>query len=370
MRTVALLREALAVARSQPVASVLTIVMVAGMCAAALLTTGRTVAAERAALAHIDAAGTRSVIVRADPSAGLTVAVLDRLRTVEGIEALAGFGPIVDGRNAAVPGAPKVPVRTYYDPRGDLPVVSGSDASSSSPSEVRAVASVAATKALGLYDGTGAVLLDDGRVIVVAGRIDVPAHLTFLDPLVLIGSRIEGDRSAPLALLVVLARTPAEVAAVEQAVRGLLGPVDPEGVTVETSAELASIRAAVSGELGSYGRATVLVILAVAALLVAVNLLGLVAMRRKDFGRRRALGASQVLIVGLVLAQVTLLAAAGAIAGTGVCLLGLVVAGEPVPGVAFTVAVAVAAVLTATLAAVVPAVVAARRDPLHELRVP
>lgn len=366
MRTVALLREALAAARSQPVATVLTIAMVAGMCVAALLTTGRTVAAEQAALAHIDAAGTRSVIVRADPSAGLTVAVLDRLRTVAGIEALAGFGPIVDGRNAAVPGAPKVAVRTYYDPRGDFPVMSGSDAFP----EERAVASPAATRALGLRDGTGAVLLDDGRVIVVAGQVDVPAHLKFLDPLVLIGSPIEGDRSAPLALLVVLARSPGEVAAVEQAVLGLLGPVDREGVTVETSAELAAIRAAVSGELGGYGRGTVLVILAVAALLVAVNLLGLVTMRRKDFGRRRALGASQALIVGLVLAQVTLLAAAGAGVGTGVCLLGLLVAGEPIPGVAFTAAVAVAAVLTAALAAVVPAVIAARRDPLHELRVP
>ena len=99
----ALMREAAAAARSQPVSSVLTIVMVSGMAAAALLTTGRTVAAEQAALAQIDAAGTRSIVVRADPSAGLTVTLLDRLQAVDAIEAVVGFGPIVDARNAAVP---------------------------------------------------------------------------------------------------------------------------------------------------------------------------------------------------------------------------------------------------------------------------
>lgn len=41
----AVVREALASARSQPVASVMSIVMVVGMCATVLLTTGRTVGA-------------------------------------------------------------------------------------------------------------------------------------------------------------------------------------------------------------------------------------------------------------------------------------------------------------------------------------
>jgi hypothetical protein len=69
---------------------------------------------------------------------------------------------------------------------------------------------------------------------------------------------------------------------------GLLAGIDPGSVTVETSQQLADIRAAISGELGAHGRATVLGILATSALLVAANLLGLVVMRRKDFGRRRA----------------------------------------------------------------------------------
>ena len=122
-RVASLIREAYAAACSQPVASLLTVVMVAGMCAGALLTTGRTVAAEQAALSRIDAAGTRSVVVRADPDAGLTVALLDRLFAVDAIEAVAGFGPIVDARNAAVPGAPKVATRRAYGTIGDRAMV-------------------------------------------------------------------------------------------------------------------------------------------------------------------------------------------------------------------------------------------------------
>lgn len=373
-RVASLIREAYAAACSQPVASLLTVVMVAGMCAGALLTTGRTVAAEQAALSRIDAAGTRSVVVRADPDAGLTVALLDRLFAVDAIEAVAGFGPIVDARNAAVPGAPKVATRRAYGTIGDramvaLPSIGGTTV------EDRAFASSRALVALGLHDNTGDLVTDDGRGLVVVGELAVPAHLAFLEPLVVVpSSTVEALAGAnpddPLVVLVVLADTPQQVAVVEEIVRGLLTPTDPTKVSIETSAELAAIRAAVSGELGSYGRSLVLAILAGAAVLVAVNNLTLVTLRRKDFGRRRALGATQSLIIALLLSQVALLAVLGAAVGVVTALVGLAGARQPIPDVSFTAAVAIAAILTATLAALLPAVIASRRDPLHELRVP
>lgn len=370
----AVLHEALAAARSQPVASLLTIAMVAGMCAAALLTTGRTVAAEQAALARIDAAGTRSVIVRADPNAGLTVALLDRLRTVDSIEAVTGFGPIVDARNADIPGATKVATRRAYGTIGDSALVAFTPVTGAIAEE-RALASPSALRELGLQDGTGELLTDDGHGVVIVGELSVPDHLAFLEPLVVVPSSTAGAASGanpddPLVVLVVLARTPQEVAVVTETVRGLVTPADPTAVSIETSAELAAIRAAVRGELGAYGRGTVLAILAVAALLVAVNLLALVTMRRRDFGRRRALGATQSLIVTLLLCQVLLLALIGGATGVGIALVTLAASGQPLPDPAFTAAVAVAATLTATIAAFLPAVVASRRDPLHELRVP
>ncbi|MCL2595823.1 MAG: lipoprotein ABC transporter permease, partial [Promicromonosporaceae bacterium] len=144
---------------------------------------------------------------------------------------------------------------------------------------------------------------------------------------------------------------------------------DPQTVTLETSAALAAVHAAVSGELGAHGRAMVLAILAVAGALMAANLFGLVQLRRKDFGRRRALGASQSLIVALLLVQTMMLATLGVALGVAGSLLFLETTEQPVPGLDFTGAVAVAAVLTALLAAVLPAITAARREPLYELRV-
>jgi putative ABC transport system permease protein len=367
----ALLREAVAGARSQLVASVLTIAMVAGMCAAALLTTGRTVAAEEAVLAEIDAAGTRSIVVRAGAEAGLTVEILDRLRPVAGIEQAAGFGPIVDARNAAVPGAPPVALRPAYGVIGERSMQSHQH-----PAGLAALASPAGARALGLPDGTGGLRTDHGQdVVVVTGDLAVPAHLRFLEPLAVIPSSgtdtWAGEQPhEPLALLVVLAHSPREVAAVEAVIRGLLTDAEPGTVTIETSAQLAAIRAAIGGELGTHARATVLAILAIAALLVTVNLLALVTMRRKDFGRRRALGATRGLIITLLLTQVALLAITGAALGTAASLAGLATTGNPLPGAEFTAAVAIASVLVATTAALPPAIIAARRDPLHELRVP
>lgn len=368
----ALLREAAAAARSQPVTSILTAVMVAGMCVAALLTTGRTVGAEEAVLAQVDAAGTRSITVRADESAGLTADRVERLSTIEGVDQVTGFGPVVDARNAAVSGGTPVAVREAYGTVGNRVMRAPAQPVSAART---ALASEASADTLGLADGTGTVTTDDGEELLVTGRIDVPEHLTELEPLVVVPSSLPGDGAAArsdatLTTLVVLARSPSEVTAVTEVVRSMVPRAEPGEVTVETSTALAEIRATVAGELGDHGRGTVLAILAVSAALLAVNLLALVTLRRKDFGRRRALGASRGTIVTLLLTQVTMLAAVGAATGVGAALAALAAAGDPLPDAEFTVAVVVASVLVATVAALGPAVMAAHRDPLHELRVP
>jgi hypothetical protein len=69
-------REAGAAARSQPVASVLTLLLVAGMIVAVIRTTGRTVGAEQDVLHSIDSVGTRTVTIRADQDAGVTNSAL------------------------------------------------------------------------------------------------------------------------------------------------------------------------------------------------------------------------------------------------------------------------------------------------------
>lgn len=356
--------ESLAVARSQPVISVLTILMIAGMVATVLLTTGRTVGAEQAVISTIDDAGTRSIVVRADPDAGLTAEVLDRLATVEGVEWAAAFGAAQDVTNAAIADGAKVPSRLLWTndltPLG-LPAEQAIE-------NVTAWASPVALQRLGLVEPVGGVTNELGASFAIVGEATVPDSVSFLEPFVVVPQ--SGNRSSEVAVLVVVAASPDLVGPVSSVVQSVLGVTDPTMVKITTSEALAELRAIVEGQLGGFGRSLVIVIFAVTAVLVAVILYGLVMLRRKDFGRRRALGASQRLIVGLLLTQTAALSITGATTGCTVAALGLLLSGDPLPEFGYFLSVAFLAVLVGTVAALVPAIAASRRDPLRELRVP
>ena len=150
----------------------------------------------------------------------------------------------------------------------------------------------------------------------------------------------------------------------------MLAADDSSKVSVRTSEELAQLRGLIQSQLGSSSRALVLGLLAMTAVLVAVILFGLVMMRRRDFGRRRALGATRGYIVVLLLTQTGLLAVIGVAAGVSAATIAAVAVRGPLPDAAFASAVGVLAVIAATLAALVPATVASRREPIRELRVP
>jgi len=360
-----LLREAWASARSQIVASALTIVMVAGMVVAAIMTTGQTAAAEEAAIRQIDAVGTRSIIIRAQEGAGINASVLERISAILEVESVIGFGPIFDVRNSLIMGAAPVGVRAVY---GRL--------TSAGLAEIEGIpgaiyVSPDGTEALGMADSVGDAVANNGIHYQIRGAITVPDYLDLLEPLVLLRANYsaEDSENQPISTLVILASTPQNVLGIARAASGLLGAADPQLVTIETSASLAAVRAAVSGELGAHNRNLVIAILGIAGLLVAINLLGLVQLRRKDFGRRRALGASQTLIIILLLTQTFLLSILGIVIGTALSLALLAYLHNPIPQPSFITAVAIGALLTAMVASLAPAVVAARREPLHELRI-
>ena len=363
-RWAAVVREAVATAWAQPVASVITIVMVAGMCATVLLTTGRTVGAEQSVLESIDSAGTRSIIVRADADAGLDTSVLDRLSHIQGIEWVGAFGAARDAQNASISDGPKVPVRFVWSANlNTLNIPTGQPVANRT-----AWASQAALEQLGMTQPVGGLTAAAGGDYAVAGQIPVPDYLDFLQPLIVVPQA--ADQIGTVSVLVVIASRPDLVAPVSQAVQSVLAVDDPTKVKISTSESLATLRALIEGQLGSFGRNLVVVIFALTAILVAAILYGLVMLRRKDFGRRRALGASQTLIVGLLLAQVSILAAAGAILGSVAALIGLRATSDPLPDIGFIVAVNILAVTVGLIAALLPALAAARRDPLRELRVP
>lgn len=360
----AVVNEALAVARSQPVVSALTLLIVAGMVATVLLTTGRTVGAEQAVIATIDDAGTRSIIVRADTGAGFTAEVLDRLEGIEGIEWSIAFGGVKDVTNAEVTDGTKVPSRLVWS--DDLTPLGIDDGHLAGEF---AWASALALDRLGMLGPAGGVSQESGVSYGIGGSVKVPEELSFLEPLLVV-PQTDATRAQEVSVLVVVAASPALVAPLTQLVRSVIGVSDPALVKVTTSEALATLRSIVEGQLGSFGRSLVVVMFLVTAILVATILYGLVVMRRKDFGRRRALGASQGLIVGLLLTQTAVVAAIGAVAGAVAAGLGLVASHDPLPDPAYFAAVCVLAVFVSIVAAAVPAVVASRRDPLTELRVP
>ncbi|PPF86979.1 lipoprotein ABC transporter permease [Subtercola sp. Z020] len=386
----------------------LTMAVVAALCSTVLLTAGRTEGSATAVLTSLDASGTRSIIVRAQPAAALDTSVLERLRPLRDVAWVAAFGPAEDVTNAAIPAGPRIALRPTYGMDDPAPMPAAPAPAAPAPAApapatpapatqlpAAAVVTPEAARQLGLADGVGAVASpSSGTVWLVGGRLELPPDLRFLEPIVLAPapqqhppqpaapSGTPGESPAgpsgttgdhlpqPVAVLVVRATSPALVGPVAAAVTSLLGVDDPTTVTVETSEQLAAVRVEVEQQLGGFGRAMVLSSFGASAALVAAILYALVMLRRRDFGRRRALGAARSLVVTLLLAQTGMLATLGAAAGILGALCALAAAASPLPSPPFVAAVGVLAVLTSVVAAVLPAFVASTRDPLRELRVP
>ncbi len=364
-RALAVLREAVASARSQPVASLLTVLMIAGMVLAVMLTTGRTVGAEQQVLGSLDDLGTRSIVIRAEDGAGVTSSVLDRLAPIEGIEWAAAFTSAVDATNTLVPDGSKVATRYAYGTQFEtlnIPRVSPD------PGNL-AYGSPAALEKLGLPDIAGGITLTTGAQYGVGGELVTPDFLTGLEPLVLI-PRPHRSGNEPVNVVILIAQSPQLVAPVSTAALSVLGTVDPTQVNVTTSETLAQLRTVIQGQLGVFSRGLVVALLAVTGTLVAVILYGLVMMRRKDFGRRRALGASRALIIGLLLTQTGFLSLIGIGLGLATATPLLTLTADPLPPLPFALALSTLALTTALIAALLPATVASLREPIRELRVP
>lgn len=358
------IREAVLSARSQPVASIVTLLTIAGMILAVMLTTGRTVGAEQQVLGSIDSAGTRSIIIRADPASGVTAGVLDRLSAVEGVEWATAFATTIDATNSEVDDGTRVPTRFAYGHHLDRLGIPHSN----SVADPRGYASPRALEQLGMVDNTGAITLSTGATYGIAGTISTPDFLAPFEPLVLLPAT-DWDGTEHVALIIVIAKSPELVAPTADILGTVLAAEDPAQVQIHTSEALAELRGLIESQLGSFSRGLVLALMGLTGALVAILLYGLVMMRRRDFGRRRALGATRTQIISLLLVQTAFLALIGITAGTVISAVVLMVAHDPLPGIAFSAALAILTLITTLLAAFVPAFVASRREPIRELRI-
>jgi putative ABC transport system permease protein len=362
MRIRSLVREAMVAAIGRVVPTILSLAMIGGASATVLLTSGRTVGQEQSVLAAVDAAGIRTIVIQVPLSAELDSTVIDRLDNVEGVSWVGAFGAASDVHNARLIEGRFVPLRKLWSSdfkalRLNVPgVVDGG------------WASPAALSTLGLFDGSGAVATETGPETSIIGGWQPP---DFLDSLAAEAVVVPQNKTkvGPVVVLLVLVDAPQHVSAVSKLTISSLGLSDPSKARLTTSQDLVKLRAAIEGRLGGFGRGIVVIVFAVTALLVASVLFGLVMLRRKDFGRRRALGASRTWIVALLATQTALTAVAGNLMSSIVSVIVIAASGDPIPSFSFVLGVGVLISCVAILASVPPAIVAAHRQPAHELRV-
>ncbi len=364
MPFVAWLREVAASALGQRVSTAMTLLFVLSATAVVLVTAGRAAGAEAAVLADVDAVGTRTITVRVTtPHDDVTAPLVDRIAAYDDvIDEVTAFGPITDV--TATPGGAPVAMREVYGSLAGKPVAPLA-AVAATP---QALTTPDAAAILGLLAGRGTVYDGSGHEALVTGDVKLPAHLESIEPVVLVPGRADG--SEPLAMIAVVAHRPADLPLVTRLVTDALSDVDPTTISIETSQRLADLRGVLEGQLTRQNHTLVLGILVASAFAIMVNMWSLALTRRKDFGRRRALGATRAMILGLLTGQVAVTATVGALAGVATGAAAIALAGDPLPPVGYLAAVAAAFITTAVATAAVPAVWAANRDPLTELRVP
>lgn len=365
-RAADVVRDALRSMRAQPVPSLAAAVVVGLVCMVVLLTTGRTAAVEREVLASVDSIGTRLIVVSdASGDANIDRSTVGLLASLDEVDWAFGLGPAADVHNSVLgPRGGGIAGRPFV---GEFPVGLQIVEGRAPVRPGEAVAGTQIADALGLGDGTGPLTDGTGDYPAV-GVVDGEGALDFLNETV-IWSPVD-EEAFPIRFVYVVVTNVAAIDRVASAIEAVMIAQRPEHVEIETSQSAIALRDVIAGRLGASGRQVMAGLLGTGLLLVSATMFAAVSARRRDFGRRRALGASRSVIVAGVLIQTAGAAVPGALLGCTAGVLGGGTLHGSGPGLSFVSAVAVLAVCVALIGAAVPAVVAARRDPVRILRVP
>lgn len=325
-------------------------------------TVGRTVALETDVLSSVDAAGTRGIVV-SDPSGrgGIPRTAVQRVLGLPDVETALGLGPLNDASNPSVgDDSVPTPVQFYV---GDLSAL-GVDVRGRLPGPGEAIVGSDAAETAGFIDGVGSLETGSGSRLGVVGTFEASTVLPSLNGVALTLPPQSDEMLRTISIIVV---SPERVAAVASVLPAILGAADPREILTETSEEVARIRAAVEGDLGDYSRHVLLGVVAASLFINIVLVTSFMIQSRRDFGRRRALGATRSTLISLVLGQVFLATALGTVLGSA----GALAAGpESMPPLDFVLATAILTVTVAVAAAFPPALGAAFKDPVVVLRTP
>lgn len=321
--------------------------------------TGLNIEGQAAILAAVDSAGARTItIVSSAQGPVLPSTAVDRIASLSGVAWVVGLGPVSDVRNGL--GAGPAPLRAIRSIRA--PLSFGARGAGGGLPGI--YVSQTSANRLGLAGAYGAI---DPGAIPIVGWFRAADPLGALDAFVLLPSRDDGmllDR------IIVSVDDVGWVDLTTANIRALVGADAASQSVIAGSPQLLAARAAVGDEISRRDRLLVLVLLGAAMILACLVVFAGAIGGRRDFGRRRALGATQGQLTLLVMLGTLWPALAGVTAGTlsGWAYLGSQLGHAADPR--FPVAVGVLVVLALTVVSALPAAYAATRDPLRVLRVP
>lgn len=366
MKARLVLREAWQMVASSKVPSFLVVLLVMTMCAGTILTVGRTGATEAQVRERLESAGSRLLIVTDTSPQGQHVspAVVyssDGLSTVERAVGLLNAIDVVIGEIGR--GGEKVPAWGITGNIAHVAELTGG----SMPGPGEAIVSGQAMDRLGLDEPVGWTRLESDAGLFdlnVVGSFaprppfeDYGTGILYVPPTAGRSDRLEvilGDshdvQSTQLVILHVIN-----------------APV--EDLRIESLIGAAELQRQVLGDVSTFGRALLLGVLGAGAALVAVVTLTDVLVRRADLGRRRALGATRLTIITLVMLRTAYAAFVGALLGTVIA--GIVTGRmDAAPPMTFMAGVGVLSIIAAIVSTLPPAVFTAQRDPVGVLRTP
>lgn len=357
------LREARRSAAAHRGASTVLAIVALAMTVTTFVTAGRAAAAEAEILASVETAGPRLIGVSVlEPHQGVGAAAIERVRQLPNVEWVLGLGAARDVSSTGTGARANIAARTLVTALPPLVVVEPGRL----PHPGEAIVSPGVAERLQLEHPAGSVR-DGGGVRSIVGQFQASGVIADLERLVLVAP----DEGAPPAAtqLYVLADDALHVEHLVREIRAVAGVPD-EQLTIQASDVLLELGNAVSGTIGSFGRQLSIGAIAVGAVLCGLTMTLSMLSRRRDIGRRRALGASRSAIVALALLEAGIPTAIGVALGTVVGTMLVVVTTGALPPVLFAIAAPCLIAVAGVSAAAPPAVLAARQDPMRILRVP
>ncbi|QAY71408.1 FtsX-like permease family protein [Xylanimonas protaetiae] len=362
-----LARDAVDGARAQRTTTLTLAVVLAVVCFAVLVTTGQSAASEARIVEQIDSAGTRLIALSDDGGkAGIQATAPHRLAGLSDTTWAFGLGEAVDVTNPALPDGRAASRAVVGDLPADLAIVQGRP-----PRPGEAIAGTGVTAVLHLGPGLGTIRpigAPGEDPVAVVGAFEATGPLAHLNDVILIAAAPEDAET--LRYVYVMADDVAVIDRLEAVLRTSTPALDPSALTVETPAGAIALRDVIAGRLGAASRQLMAVVMGVGAAIIAVTMASATASRRRDFGRRRALGATRSALVATTLAQSSLGALAGIVVGTAAGVVTLAATTGSLPSWWFVAGVAGLALLLTVTTATPIATRAAHRDPLRILRVP